>query len=53
MLPDRACAFLKVVSLITAGLFWMGAVWIQLRVHPNLSILAASFYFLWQSTKEH
>ncbi len=49
-LPHRSFAIAKTVSWVAALLFWLCAVWIQLRVQPNLSLLAASLYFLFRST---
>ena len=50
LLPHRSDGIAKAVSWCTAVLFWLCAVWIQLRVHPNLSLLAASVYLLLRST---
>ncbi len=51
-LPDRSCRICKAVSWIAAVMFWLAVIWIQLRIHPNLSLLAASFYFLWRSLSD-
>ncbi len=51
LLPDRAHGVCKIVSWAAAILFWLCVLWIQLRIHPNLSLLAASFYLLWRLVK--
>lgn len=51
-LPDRTHGIMKAVSWSAAILFWIASVWIQLRIRPNLSLLAASFYFLWRCIRE-
>lgn len=52
LLPDRSYKITKGISWCAALFFWGCAVWIQLRIHPNLSLLAASFYFLWRSASD-
>jgi membrane-associated protease RseP (regulator of RpoE activity) len=52
LLPDRSYKIAKMISWCAALFFWLSAVWIQLRIHPNLSLLAASFYFLWRSASD-
>ncbi len=48
-LPDRTFRICRAVSWVTSIAFWMAAVWIQLRIHANLSLLAAALYFLFRS----
>jgi len=52
LLPDTVCRITGAVSLTAALLFWMAAVWIQLRIHVNLSLLAAALYFILRSTAD-
>ncbi len=51
-LPDRACRIMRAVSLLAAASFWLGVLWIQLRVRPNLSLLCAALFLLYRCTKE-
>lgn len=51
-LPDRAYRIEKVVSWVASLAFWVVALWIQLRVKVNLSLLAVALYFLWRSAAD-
>lgn len=52
LLPHRSWRIAKAVSWTAAVLFWLAVVWIELRIRPNLSLLTASFYFLWRSASD-
>jgi len=51
LLPDRAYRISRAVSWVAAIFFWICVIWIQLRIHPNLSLLAAAMYFIWRSIR--
>ena len=52
LLPEQSYRIAKAVSWIASLAFWMCVVWIQLRVHANLSLLAAALYFIWRSARD-